>query len=69
MVFRTCGHFLGQVSFGVSSYIHAQSNITMSGIRQDKRELSTPTWPNLSYKYRLKLAETSPAIATDDEPN
>ena len=60
MVFRTRGHFLGQVS-----YMHDQSNMTMSGIKQDKRELSTPTRPNLSYKYRLKLAQASMAIAKD----
>ena len=57
LVFRTRSHFLGQVSFGVSSYMGELSNMTMSGIKQDKSELSTPTRPNLSYEKRLKLAE------------
>ena len=65
---RTPGHFLGQVSHGVSGYMGDRSNMTKSGIKQDKRELSTPTRPNLSYEKRLKLAEASPAIAEDDEP-
>ena len=37
----------------------------MSGIKQNKRELSTPTRPNLSYKYRLKLAQASMAIVKE----
>ena len=69
LVFRTRSHFLGHVSFGLSSYMGERSNMTMSGIKQDKSELSRPTRPNLSYEKRLKLAEASPAIAKDDEPN
>ena len=59
MLFPTRGHFLGQVS-----YMGDRSNMTKSGIKQDKSELPSPTQTNLSYEKRLKLA-----IAKDDEPN